>query len=299
MRPDNLTTKLFLDSGDPERTHEFEDPCGDTKEALEACGVLDGQTTNPSLVAKNPDAKARIETGEKFTRDELFGFYKGIVQEISELIPDGSVSVEVYADTNSTAEDMMEQAREMNTWIPNAHIKLPIIPAGLEAARQALDEGMRVNMTLCFTQEQAVAVYDATRGAQRGDVFVSPFVGRLDDRGENGMDLITNILKVYEQGDGHVEVLAASIRSVEHFKAAIHYRSDIITAPYDVLKEWVDAGTSVPDDDFHYDTEGRDAIAYKEVDLNTSWNDLDITHPLTDSGLQKFADDWNALVKEG
>ena len=91
------------------------------------------------------------------------------------------------------AEDMLPQGREMFSWIPNAHIKFPTSHEGLKAADQAVQEGLRVNLTLCFSQEQAAAVYAATKGAKKGDVFVSPFIGRLDDRGENGMDLIANI----------------------------------------------------------------------------------------------------------
>jgi len=96
-------------------------------------------------------------------------------------------------------------------------------------------------MTLVFSQEQAAAVYAATIGAKRGQVYLSPFIGRLDDRGEQGMDLIANIIKMYGAGDGHVEVLTASVRSLEHFTRAIELGSDIITSPFKVLKEWADA----------------------------------------------------------
>lgn len=209
-------TKLFLDSGDPK----------ETKEALAVLGMIDGQTTNPSLIAKNPEA-----VGKKFTREEINEFYKGVVREISAQIPKGSVSVEVYADANTLAKDMIKQAGEFNLWIPNAHIKLPTTPEGLKAASELTKQGIKVNMTLVFNQSQAAAVYAATQGAKKGDVFVSPFVGRLDDRGENGMDLIKNILQMYRAGDGHVEVLAASIRSLEHFTKTIEFGCDIITAP--------------------------------------------------------------------
>ena len=85
-------------------------------------------------------------------------------------------------------------------WIPNAHVKFPTSAEGLKAAEKAIGLGLRVNMTLCFSQAQAAAVYAATRGARKGQVFVSPFIGRLDDRGENGMDLIANILRMYAKG---------------------------------------------------------------------------------------------------
>ncbi|MFN3480604.1 MAG: transaldolase family protein [Thermodesulfovibrionales bacterium] len=191
MRPKNLKTKIFLDGGDPKETIE----------SIKFLGFLDGQTTNPTLISKNPAIRQRLVTGEKLSRKEAFQFYRSTVEEISTLIPQGSISVEVYADLSTTAEEMLKQGKEMFNWIPNAHIKFPTSKEGLRAAEQALKDNMRVNMTLCFSQEQAAAVYAATRGAKRGDVFVSPFIGRLDDKGENGMDLIGNILKMYKKGD--------------------------------------------------------------------------------------------------
>jgi transaldolase len=286
MRPENLKSRIFLDGGDP----------GETREMLDSYGFLDGQTTNPSLIAKNPEAKARMERGEKFNESELLDFYRGVVQDLAAMIPDGSISIEVYADGNTTAEHMIEQGREMFKWIPNAHIKLPTTAEGLKAAEMAIREGIRVNMTLCFTQEQAAAVYAATRGASKGDVFVSPFVGRLDDRGENGMDLIANILKMYSDGDGHVEVLTASVRSYDHLLYALNLGSDIITAPFKVIKEWGEKGMPVPGDDYRYDSAELKPIPYKNIDLDGDWRDLDIRHELTDRGLAKFADDWNSLI---
>jgi transaldolase len=288
MRPANLKSKIFLDGGDP----------GETREMLDLYGFLDGQTTNPSLIAKNPDAKARMERGEKFSESELLDFYRGVVQDLSGMIPAGSISIEVYADENTTAEQMMEQGREMFKWIPNAHIKLPTTAEGLKAAEMATSEGMRVNMTLCFTQEQAAAVFTATRGAAKGDVFVSPFVGRLDDRGENGMDLISNILKMYSGGDGHVEVLTASVRTYDHMLYALSLGSDIITAPFKVIREWGEKGMPVPGDDYRYNPADLKPIPYKNIDINGDWRNLDIGHELTDKGLAKFADDWNSLIKK-
>src|SRR5208337_2698352 len=125
------------------------------------------------------------------------------------------------ADSATKAEAMLEQGREMFGWIPNGHIKFPTSAEGLKAASLALKEGLRVNMTLCFSQAQAAAVYAATRGARKGDVFVSPFIGRLDDRGENGMDLIAHIIRMYGKGDGHVEVLTASVRKIDHLLYAL------------------------------------------------------------------------------
>lgn len=281
-----MKTKIFLDGGDPK----------ETKEIISLLGFLDGQTTNPTLIGKNPEAKARLERGEKFSPEEIYDFYKKVVQEIFALIPEGSVSIEVYSDKNTTAEEMLAQGKEMFSWIPNAHIKFPTTHAGITAAEHAVKTGMRVNMTLCFSQEQAAAVYAATRGAKKGQVFVSPFVGRLDDRGVNGMELIKNILAIYATGDGHVEVLTASVRSLEHFLYALQLNSDIITAPYKALKEWGEKGAPVPDGHFSY-IPSLAAISYKEIDLSKNWKEYNISHELTDVGLQRFADDWNALIQ--
>jgi len=276
----NLKTKIFLDSGDPK----------ETKEIINLLGFLDGQTTNPTLVGKNPGVQ-----GQKLNKEELLGFYKKIVKEISQLIPSGSVSIEVYADKNTTAEEMLDQAREMFSWIPNAHIKFPTTKEGLLAAEQAVKEGMRINMTLCFSQEQAAAVYVATKGAKKGQVFVSPFVGRLDDQGKNGMQLIENILEMFKKSDGHVEVLTASVRNLDHFFQAIKTRSDIITTPFKVLKEWGERKLPIPTDDFTYKS-SLSEIPCKEINLNQPWQNFDIQHELTDKGIQKFSDDWNLLI---
>src|ERR1051326_1942800 len=159
MRPENLKTKIFLDSGDPE----------ETKSALSSLGFLDGQTTNPSLIAKSPEA-----AGKKFSEVEVLDFYKSVVEKVSSQIPQGSVSIEVYADAATAADQMLMQAKEFYKWIPNAHIKFPTTTEGLKAAESAVKEGMRVNMTLVFSQNQAAAVYAATKAGKRGGVYLSP-----------------------------------------------------------------------------------------------------------------------------
>ncbi len=287
MRPNDLKTKIFLDSGDP----------AETKEIFSLLGFLDGQTTNPTLVAKNPYAKERFEKGDKFSKTEIFDFYKQVVTEISSIVGDGSVSIEVYADPTTTADEMFSQGQDMFTWIPNAQIKYPIIEAGLVSAEKSIAAGMRVNMTLCFTQTQAAAVYAATKGANKGDVFVSPFVGRLDDIGQNGMDLIGNVVKMYGLSDGHSEVLSASIRNMDHFMASLARGSDIITAPFSILKQWAEDGMPIPGADFSYSGGDFTSIACQEVDLNKDWREYDIHHPLTDKGIDRFASDWNALIQ--
>jgi len=287
MKPKNLKTRIFLDGGDPEETREI----------IRLLGFLDGQTTNPTLISKNPGARNRLERGEKFTRKEIIDFYQVTVREISKLIPQGSISVEVYADHSTLAEAMLSQGKEMFSWIPNAHIKFPTSQEGLKAAEQAVKSGMRVNLTLCFSQEQAAAVYAATRGAKRGDVFVSPFIGRLDDRGENGMDLISHILQMYRKGDGHVMVLTASVRRMDHLLYALKLGSDIITAPFQVLKEWGEKGLPMPGDDYVYRPGSLKSIPFKEIDLTKNWQSYDIRHELTDKGMERFSADWNALIK--
>lgn len=275
MRPKNLKTKIFLDSGDPQ----------DTKKMIEMMGFLDGQTTNPSLVVKNPEAQARLEAGNKFTKEEIDTFYHEIITEISELIPEGTVSVEVYADDKTTTEQIVEQAKKMYAWVPNAHVKLPTTEAGLEAAKILSKDNMRLNLTLCFSQEQAAAVYSATQGSKEGSIYVSPFIGRLDDLGEHGMDLVANILQMYSFGDKHVHVLAASIRNLEHLLHAINIGVDIITVPFKILEEWVKVGMPIS------------SLDYKNLDLSLDWQQFNIKHDLTDKGLQKFAADWNKIIK--
>jgi transaldolase len=295
MRTFNLKTKIFLDSGDPKETREI----------LGVLGFLDGQTTNPSLIAKNPQT-----LGKKFSKEEIFEFYQGVVKEISNLIPDGSVSVEVYADASTSSSEMIEQAREFYKWISphpalspegrgggGAHIKFPTTSEGLKAAEIAVKEGMRVNMTLVFSQEQAAAVYASTKGASRGQVYLSPFVGRLDDIGQNGMDLISNIIKMYKKGDGHVEVLSASIRSIEHLVKSFELGSGIITAPGKILKEWAALGLPNASEKLKVESQKLEPIPYLEINLDKPWQEYDIHHELTDKGIERFAKDWNGLIK--
>ncbi|MEK7084039.1 MAG: transaldolase family protein, partial [Patescibacteria group bacterium] len=241
MRPSNLTTKIFIDGGDPQETEDI----------IHVLGFLDGQTTNPSLISRNPEAQVRVGRGKKFTKAELLALYRGVVRDVAgrhESIQ--SVSIEVYADKNTTADEMFTQGKDMYAWTPKAHVKYPTTSAGLAAAEKSVAIGMRVNMTLVFSQAQAAAVYAATKGAIKGQVFLSPFIGRLDDKGENGMYLVKNILQMYRSGDGHVEVLTASVRSIDHVLGAIHLGSDLLTAPYKVLKEWGEKGLPLPEEDF-------------------------------------------------
>ncbi len=292
-RPKNLKTKIFLDGGDPE----------ETKQVIKMLGFLDGQTTNPTLISKNPQAAKRITDGKKFTEEEIYDFYKNVVQKVSKLIPQGSVSIEVYADENTTSGQMLSQAREFYQWIPNAHIKFPTTTEGLKAAHEALDAGIRVNMTLVFNQNQAAAVYAATTNSGKPslkgfkNVFLSPFIGRLDDRGEAGVDFIENVVKLYQKGDGHVEVLSASFRNLDHFLEILRLGSDIATVPFKILKEWAEKGMPIPDSKYKYPrNKDLKAIPYKSLDLNKPWDKFDISDPLTEKGIERFSNDWNALI---
>lgn len=286
MRPKELKTRIFLDGGDPEETRQL----------VDLLGFLDGQTTNPTLISKNPEVRQRLEKGDTFTEDEILEFYREVVVKISGIIPEGSISVEVYADADTKAPSMLEQGREMFSWIPNAHIKFPSNAEGLKALSEAVQGGMRANMTLCFRQEQAAAVYAASTGAKKGDVYVSPFVGRLDDRGLDGMSLVANILRMYMKGDGHVEVLTASVRHFDHLMAALSLGSDIVTAPFEVLQRWGREGKPRPGEGYAYSPTGLEEIPYVELDLQKKWNSYEISHQLTEKGMKKFSEDWNKLV---
>jgi len=284
------STKILVDGGDPDETARIRN----------LLRFLDGQTTNPTLVAKNPEVQQRIASGHKLSREEQTQEYKKIVQSISPLVESAGVSIEVFADFNTTAEQMLAQGEEMFTWIPNAYIKYPCVGEGLKAATLSIEIGMRVNMTLCFSQSQAAAVYAATRGS-KDPVYVSPFAGRLDDRGENGMDLVKNIKKMYEEGDGHVHVLAASLRRLDHLLYAFALGVELATAPAKLLDEWAADGLPVPDQNFQYkavDAKGNELkpIPYQKLDLNSPWESFDLKHELTDMGIRKFVEDYNSTL---
>src|SRR6185437_165972 len=247
-------TKLLVDGGDPEETLRIKG----------LIGFVDGQTTSPSLIAKNPDIQRRVASGHQLSEQEEKDAYKKIVQSISPLVGDAGVSIEVFADLDTKAEEMLAQGQEMFSWIPNAYVKYPCTHEGLRAAQMSVQQSIRVNMTLCFSQEQAAAVYSATKGSKE-PVYVSPFVGRLDDRGEDGMDLVRNIKKMYERGDGHVHVLAASIRTINHLLCSFVLGAELATVPGKVLQEWAAAGFPMPDQDFKYKPgrrEGQGPEAY-------------------------------------
>lgn len=282
-----LYTKIFLDSADPK----------ETQEALELLGFLDGQTTNPTLMSKNPKALTILESGKKLTESELMDLYKETVQEISKQIPIGSISIEVNANLNSTADDLYHQAIDMNTWIPNAHIKFPTYPAGLNAAHRfvSVNRG-RVNMTLGFNQEQAAAVYSSTLGAVKGQIFYSSFIGRLFDNGIQGVANLKNVIDLLKEGDKHVEVLACSFRNLDQFLACLQLKVDIVTVSLKILKEWEMTGFYIPNNDDMYEFNNVESPKYLDFDLNKPFLEYDIDHPLSTKGIEGFEKDWNSLI---
>lgn len=277
-------TRILVDGGDPAETRVVRD----------LLGFVDGQTTNPSLIAKNPEIAQLVRSGHKLTEQQEADEYRKIVRAISPLVGDAGVSIEVFGDLSTSAERMYQQGREMFSWIPNAYVKYPCTAEGLKAAERSVRDGIRVNMTLCFSQDQAAAVYGATKGTT-APAYVSPFIGRLDDIGRNGVDLVENIKRLYAAGDGHVLVLAASIRSIAHLLQCFAIGADLVTVPAKVLREWADAGFPVPDATFRYEPQG-DRIAYRETDLNQPWQRFNVDHELTTKGVEKFAADYRATL---
>jgi transaldolase len=191
-------------------------------------GIVSGVTTNPSLLAK-----------------EGFKNYKAALQEICSII-DGPVSAEVLSlDTKG----MIKEARSLSTLHKNIVVKIPITEAGLEAISTLSKENIKVNLTLCFSANQALL------GALAGATYVSPFLGRLDDIGHDGMAVVADAVEIFKKYDLPTQVIAASLRHPLHPIAAAKAGAHIATVPYKVLMQM-------------------------------------IRHPLTDIGIERFAEDW-------
>lgn len=207
----------------------------DVKEIREAhsLGILDGVTTNPSLIAK---------TGRPF---------RETIEEICS-IGQGPVSAEVVSlDT----EGMLKEARELAKIADNIVVKIPLIKNGLKAVKRLTDEGIKTNVTLCFSSNQALLA------AKAGGTYVSPFVGRLDDRGQVGMDLIEEIRTIYDNYGFQTEIIVASIRNPIHVRDAAMMGADVATIPFNVF-------------------------------------DMLVQHPLTDDGVKRFLADWEKVPKK-
>lgn len=194
---------------------------------LHALGMVDGVTTNPSLILKSG-------------RDIL-----EVTKEICSIVP-GPVSAEVVA---TKSEDMIAEGRKLAAIAPNIAVKVPLTWDGLKTCKVLSGEGFMVNVTLCFSVNQALIA------AKAGATFISPFVGRLDDINLDGMELIGDIRTVYDNYDFKTEILAASIRTVNHVTQCALIGADVITAPPNVIKSLA-------------------------------------SHPLTDKGLDQFMKDW-------
>lgn len=283
MKPQGLRTLIYLDGCDANDTHEV-------KETL---GFLDGQTTNPTLLSKNPEVKKLVDSGNKFTNDSLLVTYKDQIEKINAVIGGGSVSVEVYSDDTSTVDDLVEQGKQLSQWGNHIHVKVPATTVGLQAMEELLKLGIQVNVTLCFSQEQAAAIYSQSRGFD--NVYVSPFIGRIDGIGQDGMCLVENISRMFKaNGDSHVKILAASIRGIDAFIRSIELGADIVTAPKSVLIEWKSLGMPLelaqP-----YERKGV-IIPFREIPLDGSLDSYDLSHELTSKGQAQFAEDWKALL---
>ena len=212
------------------------------------------------------------------------------------------VSIEVFADFDTTAEDMLAQGREMFSWIPNAYTKNPCTKEGLRAAQASVHQDIRVNHDAVLFARAGRCRLRRDEGLKTASLRFS-FLGRLDDRGQNGVDLVRNIKKMYELGDAHVLVLAASIRSLNHLLGAFALQSDLATAPAKVWEEWASKSFPLPGQDFVY--EGLDKngarlqnIPYKPIDLNRDWESFDIHHDLTDKGIRQFVADYENTLKK-
>ena len=189
--------KIFVDTAEIDEIAELND-----------LGMVDGVTTNPSLIKKSG-------------RDIL-----EVTKEICALV-DGPVSAEVIA---TEADAMIEEGRKLATIAPNIAVKLPLTWDGLKACKVLTGEGKMVNVTLCFSANQALLA------AKAGASFISPFIGRLDDINLDGMDLIEDIRTVYDNFGFETEILAASIRSANHVHQSAMIGADVITAPPKVIK---------------------------------------------------------------
>ncbi|MCL0057861.1 fructose-6-phosphate aldolase [Dehalococcoidales bacterium] len=197
-------------------------------------GIISGVTTNPTLVSK-----------------EVTTDYQAVIKEICSIIP-GPVSAEVLVEG---AQAMIEQARLISTWAPNVVIKIPATTDGLEATSVLARDNIKVNFTLCFSLNQALL------GALAGATYVSPFVGRLDDAGHDGMQVVKDIVDVFKHYQLGTEVIAASIRHPQHCVAAAKAGAHIATIPYNVLMQM-------------------------------------LHHPLTDIGITRFLADWQRIKEQ-
>lgn len=191
--------KLFVDTGQVDEVRQSAE-----------WGIIDGVTTNPSLIAK---------AGRGF---------KETVVAMCELVPHGSISAEVVG---TTVPDILKEAREIASWAPNIVVKIPMTPAGIQATRQLRQEGIRVNMTLVFSPAQALLA------AKAGATYISVFVGRVDDIASEGMRTIEEVVQMIATYGFESEVLVASIRHPMHVVESLRMGAHIATMPFKVLEQ--------------------------------------------------------------
>lgn len=296
--------KFLLDSGDPAEYREL------ATLAKEKGGVLWGSTTNPTLIAKKL-------SGKKVSQKEAFALQKEIVLEITTIVP-GAVSAEVYADDTTSSEEMIEQGRKIASWHERVVVKLPTTIEGFKARTVLRKEHILTNNTLVFSQQQIFAIclhekiiQSANGGTNNGlwPPFISPFVGRLDDQGEDGMMLVENGMQLKELFN-NAWMLEASVRRIEYVQRGIDSESELMTAPLKVYKEWF-ALSSEQHKTLRQSTYFQQLTPIPPWDpsealLNISsleefmkaitTHKLDIRHHLTEKGVARFADDWKAII---
>jgi len=296
--------KFLLDSGDPQEYKELSELANLNKNQLW------GSTTNPSLIAKKL-------SGKKVSQKEAYELQKQIVLEILHLV-EGAVSAEVYADKSTPAEQMIEQGMEISKWNNRVVVKLPTNLEGLKARTELRKQGVPINNTLVFSQQQIFAICLHEKLIQQlynpkdapFPPFISPFVGRLDDKGLDGMQLVEYGMEIKNSFDFDMWMLESSVRSAEHIKRGILAQSDIATIPAKVMRSWLEMSDEEKDtiDPFEYSKNLKEIEKWEPSDelkkissleqfiaaLET--NKLDIQHELTDTGLERFAADWNALI---
>ena len=292
-------TRFILDSGNPD----------EYQIALELFNSNDqtlwGSTTNPSLIAKKLS-----EEGRKLTLQEAFDLQKDIVQKILTIVP-GAVSAEVYADNSTTADEMVKQGREIAKWNERIAIKLPTTLEGFKARTILRKENIVINNTLVFSQQQIYAICLHEHLVQKDfnskgkwPCFISPFLGRLDDIGEDGTALVRNGMTLKNQFSEELWMLSASIRSASHLKACMELGSELITAPLKVYKEWLEGMTQpIQTQNLNNPELWEVPTQVKEIQTLDGFfmaienKTLDISHSLTDKGLDKFTEDWKAILK--
>lgn len=297
-------TKFLLDSGNPDEYKTLKALCESKGQELW------GSTTNPSLIAKKL-------AGQKLTPKDAFALQKQLVMEILDIVP-GAVSAEVYSDQTTLAQDMVEQGMDIASWHDRVVVKLPTTLEGMKARTELRKSGITINNTLVFSQEQtfAISLHEKLMKAQYGPTksgypcFISPFVGRLDDKGENGLTFLryaVNLTHTYFEKD-LVWMLEASIRNLPHLKAGIDYGSELMTAPLKVYEEWLgmtpDEQNAVTYDmpelkDVPVWTPSQELLNISTVEGVMSaitTNKLDLSHPLTSAGIDRFVADWAAIL---